>query len=228
MPQKTFPVHSADTFDNMFVFFQISTSSLGKKYIMAGTGLLLGCFLSIHAVGNSFIFQGGAAFNAYAEHLHSLGSLVPISEVLLLTVFLIHIIVGIMLSLGDQDAGGGRYAVSKSAGGRSWGSRTMPWTGAVIFAFILLHLFNVRFVAHTVSVADTVSAVLGIPCYSLLYSLGIAALFLHISHGFWSLFQSMGLNHPLYNALIRGGSYLMSVLISSVFVGVIFWVCCVR
>lgn len=209
----------------MYVFFQISTSSLGKKYIMAGTGLLLGCFLSIHAVGNSFIFQGGAAFNAYAEHLHSLGSLVPISEVLLLTVFLIHIITGITLSLGNQDAGGGRYAVSKSAGGRTWGSRTMPWTGAVILAFIPLHLFNVRFIEHTVSVADTVNAVLSNPWYILFYSLGMAALFLHISHGFQSLWQSMGMNHPQYNALIRGGSYLMSVLITSVFLGIIFLLC---
>ncbi len=199
----------------------IRTSSLGKKYIMAATGFLLGGFLLIHAAGNSVIFQGRAAFNAYAERLHSLGPLVPISEVLLLGIFLIHIIVGITLVLKNQDAGGGRYAVRKSTGGQTWGSRTMPSTGGLILCFILLHLFNVRFVEHLVSVADTVNTVFSNPYYTFFYSLGMIALALHISHGFWSLFQSIGINHPKYNALLRWGGYLVSLFIMGVFAGVI-------
>jgi succinate dehydrogenase / fumarate reductase cytochrome b subunit len=210
----------------MSSFLQICTSSLGKKYIMAATGFLLGCFLLIHAVGNSFIFQGRAAFNAYAEHLHSLGPLVSISEVLLLALFLLHIITGITLFFNNEGASGGKYAVRKSTGGQTWGSRTMPGTGGMILSFILLHLFNVRFVEHPVSVADTVNTVLTSPYYTFLYSFGMIALALHISHGFWSLFQSAGLNHPKYNALLRWSGHLVSLFIIGVFAGVIVWFCC--
>ena len=59
-------------------FVQTFKSSLGKKYIMAITGFMLGAFLTVHAIGNSTIFWGGAAFNSYAHHLHSLGPLVPL------------------------------------------------------------------------------------------------------------------------------------------------------
>ena len=68
-------------------FIQICTSSLGKKYIMAITGLMLGGFLLVHAAGNSSIFWGRSAFLAYAEHLHALGPLIPTAEIILLTIF---------------------------------------------------------------------------------------------------------------------------------------------
>ncbi len=142
---------------------------------------------------------------------------------LLATAFLIHILTGISLFLENRKATGGsnRYTVRKSAGGQTWGSRTMPWTGATILAFLILHLLNVRFVDHSVSVADTVVTVLGNPFLSFLYFLGVAALTLHISHGFWSLFQSFGINHPQYNGLIRWGGYLLTALISCIFLGVV-------
>ena len=71
-------------------FIQTCTSSLGKKYIMAITGLMLGGFLVVHAAGNSSILWGRAAFISYAEHLHALGFLVPMAETGLLTIFLLQ------------------------------------------------------------------------------------------------------------------------------------------
>ncbi|MCI5167680.1 MAG: succinate dehydrogenase [Candidatus Electrothrix sp. GM3_4] len=205
----------------MFDFLQGTLSSLGRKYTMAVTGLLLGVFLLIHAVGNSFIFLGKAAFNAYAEQLHSLGPLVPAAEFLLLIIFLTHIFIGISLFLKNQDASGSRYAVKTSSGGQTWGSRTMPWTGLIILAFLLLHLFNVRFVDQTLPIADVVDQTLAYPLYTLFYLFGITALTLHASHGFWSLLQTWGVYHPRYNSLIRGGAYLVTILICMVFLGVI-------
>ena len=212
-------------------FVQIFTSSLGRKYIMALTGLLLGGFLLFHAAGNSFLFQGREAFIAYAEHLHSLGPLVPLAELALLVVFLLHIITGISLFQGNLRSGGAqRYAVNRSAGGRTWGSRSMPYTGTIILAFLLIHLGNVRFTRSeqsvpVVSVADTVAGVFASPLYTLLYLVGITALTLHISHGFWSLFQSLGLNDLRYNGLIRICGSTLSTLIIGVFFGIIvlFW-----
>ncbi len=206
-------------------FLQNCTSSLGRKYIMALTGLLLGGFLLIHAIGNSFIFQGRDAFIAYAEHLHSLGLLILPAELALFGIFLVHVTTGVILFLHNRNAKKERYAVSRSAGGRTWGAASMPYTGATVFAFLLLHIFNVRCVEQSVPVADTVAGVLADPLYTLLYLAGITALTLHLSHGFWSLFQSLGLNHPRYNGLIRICGYLLTGLIVGVFFGIIglFW-----
>ena len=203
-------------------FIQTCSSSLGKKYIMAISGLMLGCFLLVHAAGNSTIFWGRNAFLSYAEHLHSLGPLVVVAELMLLSIFLIHIITGISLFLQNLQARSDRYAVSKTSGGRTWGSRTMPYTGAAILIFILLHLFNVRFTDPNVPVADIVGGVLGNPLYTLLYTTGMSVLALHISHGFWSLFQSMGVNHPRYNQFIKVAAYLICSLIIAIFLIIIF------
>lgn len=202
-------------------FIKTCTSSVGKKYMMAISGLMLGGFLLVHAAGNSSIFWGRNAFLSYAEHLHSLGPLIPVAEVTLLSIFLLHVITGITLFLQNRQARTDRYAVDTSAGGRTWGSRTMPYTGIAILAFILLHLINVRFIDQSIPVADIVSAVLTKPLYSLLYATGITVLALHISHGFWSLFQTMGVNHPLYNGFIRKAGYLVCGLIIAVFMIII-------
>ena len=203
-------------------FIQTCTSSLGKKYIMAITGLMLGGFLLVHAAGNSSIFWGRNAFISYAEHLHSLGPLVPLAEIILLSIFALHVITGISLFLQNLLARAERYAVNKAAGGRTWGSRTMPYTGALILLFILLHLFNVRFTDQSVPVADIVRNILTNPFYTLLYTAGVAVLGLHISHGFWSLFQTLGINHPRYNTFINLTSYLLCGLIIAVFLYIIF------
>ena len=188
---------------------------------MAVTGLMLGGFLLVHAVGNSSIFMGRQAFISYAEHLHSLGPLIPAAEVILLSIFALHVLTGISLFLQNLLARADRYAVSKPAGGRTWGSRTMPYTGVAILLFILLHLFNVRFTDQSVPVADIVRHILNNPFYTLLYTAGVVLLALHISHGFWSLFQTLGLNHPRYNSFIRISSYLVCGLILAVFLFII-------
>ncbi len=202
-------------------FIQTCTSSLGKKYIMAVTGLMLGGFLAVHAAGNSSIFWGRNAFLSYAEHLHSLGPAIPAAELILASIFLLHVITGISLFLQNLQARSERYAVSKPAGGRTWGSRTMPYTGALILAFILLHLMNVRFTDQSIPVADIVSNVLTRPVYTLLYATGMAVLALHISHGFWSLFQTMGINHPRYDRFIRYAGYLACAVIIAIFLVII-------
>jgi succinate dehydrogenase / fumarate reductase cytochrome b subunit len=86
----------------------------------------------------------------------------------------------------------------------------MPYTGLAILLFILMHLGNVRFTDQSVPIADIVDNVLTHPFYSLLYMMGMLVLALHISHGFWSLFQTMGINHPRYNGFIRiSGAYTL-------------------
>jgi len=202
-------------------FRQTCTSSVGKKYIMAVTGLMLGGFLLVHAAGNSSIFWGRHAFSSYAEHLHSLGVFVNVAEIGLLSLFLLHIITGLSLFLQNLTAREDRYAVQKTAGGRTWGSRTMPYTGIVILGFIFLHLLNFHFVAHDRPIADIVNSVLGNPLYTLLYTVAMVVLGLHISHGFWSLFQSLGVNHPKYDTFLRAISWIGCIVIAGIFLVII-------
>ncbi len=192
-------------------------SSLGKKYIMACTGLLLGGFLLVHAAGNATIFLGRSAFLSYAEHLHGLGPLISIAELVLLSAFALHVVTGVILYVRNRKARFGRYAVRRSAGGQSWGSKTMPWTGLVILAFVVIHLNNFHFTGRESSIADMVAAVLSDPLYTGLYIVGLTGLGLHVSHGFWSLFQSLGVNHPKYDRLIRVCAWLACGLVSAVF-----------
>ncbi|CAK8716231.1 MAG: succinate dehydrogenase subunit C [Candidatus Electronema aureum] len=203
--------------------FRVFASSLGKKYIMALTGLLLGGFLLVHAAGNSLIFQGREAFTAYAEHLHSFRLILPTAGLLLLAIFLLHIVTGISLFLSNRKAQGHRYAVSKSATEtQAWIARTMPATGTTVLAFLLLHLGTVHFADQAVPLADRISQTLTDPLLAVLYAVGIAALALHISHGFWSLTQTFGINHPRYNGLIKICTYLVVILVSSLFIGIMF------
>lgn len=210
----------------MLDFLQGMLLSLGRKYVMAATGFLLGVFLVIHAAGNSFVFRGKAALNAYAEQLHSSGGpLIPSAEIFLLIIFLTHILLGISLILKNREATGSRYAVKNSAGRATWGSRTMPWTGLFLLIFLPLHLGNVRFIDHSLPIADVVEQTLAHPLSTLFYLVAITALTLHTSHGFRSLLQSWGVNHSRYNGLIRGGACFSAALICAVFFGVVavFW-----
>ncbi len=193
-------------------------SSVGKKSFMAVSGTLLSLFLLIHAVGNSTTFWGRDAFIGYADKLHSLGIFIAVFEISLLLVFLLHIILGITLFLQNLQARPSRYKVQKSSGGRTVGSRTMPYTGVVILIFILVHLGNFHFTDHTLPIADIVKTVLAAPLFALFYIGSMVALGLHISHGFWSLFQSLGLNHPKYNKALRYAVLLLTLILCAVYI----------
>lgn len=193
-------------------------SSVGKKSIMAASGLLLCFFILSHMLGNSISFLGREAFNAYAEKLHSYDVLLNFFEIGLLTLFLIHIITGVILYFENLGARPSRYSVNTSEGGRSLGSRTMPYTGVIILIFIIVHLMNFHFTDKSVLVADLVRGLLSKPGLAFFYILSLAALALHLSHGFWSLFQSIGFNHEKYNQFILKGALVLSIFIGGVFI----------
>ncbi|MGI6655601.1 MAG: succinate dehydrogenase cytochrome b subunit [Desulfobulbus sp.] len=205
-------------------FIQTCRSSLGKKYIMALTGLMLVGFLLVHTIGNSTIFWGRSAFNAYAHHLHSLGVFIPVFEICLLAIFLLHVFTGITLWLQNQKARGSKYEVQANAGGRTIGSRTMPYTGIAILIFILIHLCNFHFVEKTEvkTISDFVTQVLNNPFYTLIYTAGISLLFIHLSHGLWSLLQTLGISHPRYDALLRILAWALAIIMGGVFLLITF------
>ncbi|MBU4326690.1 MAG: succinate dehydrogenase cytochrome b subunit, partial [Proteobacteria bacterium] len=194
----------------------VLSSSIGKKYIMAVSGACLSFFLLAHLIGNSISFWGKEAYNSYASHLHSLGFLVYILEILLLLLFLVHIVMGITLFIENLSARPNRYAVKEKE--RNWSASTMPYTGILILLFLVVHLVNFHFITKTVSTAELVKITLSNPLIASFYLLSLSGLTLHASHGFWSLFQSLGINHQKYNKLLQLGGLAMAVIIGTTFI----------
>ena len=147
-----------------------------------------------------------------------MGLLVHVFEIALLGLFLIHITTGIILFVENLQARPSRYSVNASEGGRSWGSRTMPYTGAIILVFIVVHLLNFHFTDRSVLIADLVRQMLSRPVPAFYYIFSLAAVALHISHGAWSLFQSIGFNHEKYNQALLKGAVAFSILVGLVFI----------
>jgi len=201
-------------------------SSIGRKNVMAITGLLLAFFLLTHLLGNSAAFWGREAFNAYAERLHSLGPLIPIFEAGLILVFLLHVYFGLNLYFENLEARPSRYEIDGTAGGRTLSSRTMPYTGLLVLVFIFHHLARFYF-GDSSSVSDLVRDNLSKPVTAGYYIFSLLALTLHTSHGFWSMFQTAGLNHPKYDVLIDRLSLAASIIIGTVFMMIpimaLFW-----
>jgi succinate dehydrogenase / fumarate reductase, cytochrome b subunit len=185
---------------------QLLTSSIGRKILMAITGQAMVLFAVIHLLGNSSIFgwlPGG--INSYAHHLHSLPAPIIISFRLGLLAFAcIHIWYGIQLTLENRGGRPQQYAV-KSTQKATFASENMIWTGVLLLAFILYHLLHFTFqvispdTAALKHMVDGVPNVLGMVVsafqnmfITLIYAGAMLILFLHLSHGIQSFFQSMG------------------------------------
>ncbi len=190
-------------------------SSIGKKLMMAITGLSFCAFLAGHLAGNLTIYAGKDAFNSYAEHLDSLGPLITAAELGLLACAVIHIITGLALYYQNITARGRRYAVNKKGGGRTIGSATMPYTGVLLLAFVIMHLINFHFVdKNNTTIFQIVSETFANPLWVIIYIVAMIAAAVHVSHGFWSAFQSVGANHPRYMPIIMIFSLLFSLAIA--------------
>jgi succinate dehydrogenase cytochrome b subunit len=189
-------------------------SSIGKKLMMAVTGLAFCAFLTGHLAGNLTIYGGKDAFNSYAAHLHSLGPLITAVELGLAVLAIIHILTGLTLFYQNTVARGGRYAVSKRAGGRTIGSATMPYTGVLLLVFVVIHLKNFHFVDKSgTNIANIVAQTFENPFWVVFYVLAMVVAAVHVSHGFWSAFQTIGANHEKYMPFIMIFSIIFSLIV---------------
>lgn len=197
------------------------SSSVGKKQIMAVTGLGFCSFLAVHLVGNLTLYGGRDFFLSYIDHLHAFGYLVTAAEFGLIFFALVHILIGLLQFYGNYTARPVKYAMKKNAGGRTIGSATAPYTGILILIFILIHLLTFRFVDKT-SITDfeILTQKLTNPAWALFYFAAVVIVAIHVSHGFWSGFQTLGLNHPRYMPLIRKVGLLFSIVVGAGFASI--------
>ncbi|MBI5419706.1 MAG: succinate dehydrogenase cytochrome b subunit [Deltaproteobacteria bacterium] len=194
---------------------RFTTNSIGRKILMAVSGLFMVLFVIVHLLGNSSIFAGPDGINAYAEKLHGLGPFVWASRLFMLAMLGIHVLFGILVTLDNWSAKPDRYKVKKMLKA-SFASETMIWTGALLLAFIVYHLlqFTFRVTPDVVlgndakgrfDVFSMVAASFRFTPIVLIYVAAMVTLFLHLSHGIQSLFQSIGWNNdktlPTYTRL---------------------------
>lgn len=198
-------------------------SSIGKKQIVATTGLLLILFVTGHLIGNLLIFGGPSLYNNYSKTLLGLRPFLYLIEFGLFLVFVIHMYFTCLVVLENIQARGRAYEVSKSVGNRSWATRLMPYTGTFLFAFIVWHIFD-----FTLSDREGLRAImpdganLGLygvvynsfrdPLHSLGYILAMGCLGFHLSHGIASFFQTYGFNNPKYTPLVEKLSNFIGLL----------------
>jgi succinate dehydrogenase / fumarate reductase cytochrome b subunit len=176
-------------------------SSLGKKVIMALTGLVLAGFVLGHMTGNLLVFKGPAAINEYAEWLHAHSGLLWVARSVLILSVVAHIWSGVLLTIENRlaRAGGPAVEVTRKA---SLSSRTMPYSGVIILAFIVFHLLHYTFRTVALGGQDFGANVYGMiiagfsqPLVSLFYIVSMLLLCLHLSHGISSVFQTLGLRN---------------------------------
>jgi len=191
------------------------TSSIGKKQVMAVTGLCFCLFIAVHLMGNFTIYAGKDSFLSYVDHLHSVEALVTIAEMGLIFLAVLHIGMGLFLFLENRRARPAPYAVKKSAGGQTIGSWTAPYTGVLILVFVIVHLIKFRFV-DKMTIDDFVilsKTFADFGFWTLFYIAGVILVAVHVSHGFWSGFQTLGLSHPKYMPLIERLAIVVSLVI---------------
>ncbi len=193
-------------------------STIGRKLTMAVTGALLIVFILLHLLGNATAFGGRHAFVAYAHGLHRLGPLVTVFEIMLAAVFAVHVVTAIGLFVHNRRARPQGYAAPRPLTGLA--AETMPVTGLAILFFVAVHLAVFRFGGQSHDVAHLVRTTLGRPLTAGFYIVCLAALALHISHGAWSLVQTLGLHHQRANRLLEQGAVLLAVFVGAVFISI--------
>lgn len=214
-------------------FFRLLSSSIGQKFVMGATGLLLCGFVAAHLAGNLLLFVGADAFNDYAHALHHQWELLAIAETGLLVLFLAHIYLAISTSAGNVQARTNQYMMKQTKipgriiGANSW----MFASGAVVLAFVILHLIDMRlalrgdikYLAETDPAAPyrNTLAVISNPYSRVIYCIGVIVLGVHLSHGFQSAFQSLGLNHPKYMPLIKLIGKIFAVVVAVGFASIV-------
>ena len=205
--------------------FALLKSSIGKKQIVAVTGLLLILFVVGHLCGNLLIYLGPDAFNSYAEALARLRPVVFFIEMALLAVFLTHVWVTVLLVHDNMRAAGvPRYAVANARGEESWATRLKVYTGLFIFAFVIWHLMDFTLSDRHGARAIMAGQYMGLygvvynsflnPVHSALYILAMFCLGFHLAHGVQSFVQTFGFNHPKYTPLIEKISNYFGFLIA--------------
>lgn len=212
-------------------------SSIGRKLVMSISGLFLVLFVLFHSLMNFVVIISADAYNAIAGFLGANWYALIATAVLALG-FVVHIIYGLWLSYQNLKArGSDRYAVSKKQPGVSWASKNMLILGAIVLGFLALHMIHFWSKMQLVELlhghgwaeagyhdptdgAYFISELFKNPIYCIVYIVWIAALWLHLTHGFWSGMQTLGWNNKTWLPRLKKVSITVATIVCLLFVSV--------
>jgi succinate dehydrogenase / fumarate reductase, cytochrome b subunit len=210
---------------------RVLASSVGTKLLIGVTGLALFLYLITHIAGNALIFLGPTVFNQYAHTLAS-NPLIPVIEIGLVLIFLMHVYKTVTMFLGNQQARPVSYAVKKSQG---WPSRknlassTMIFSGLWLLVFIVIHVKGFRYGSEY----ETIDGVRDLyrtemenfrsPLAVGFYLLSMLVVGSHLWHGASSAFQSLGLDHPRWTPRIMTATKVVAAIIAGGFMAIVVW-----
>jgi succinate dehydrogenase / fumarate reductase cytochrome b subunit len=202
-------------------------SSIGKKFMMALTGICLILFLIIHLINNLTLFAGPDLFNTVVKNLDNIKPLVRIIEVILSLIFIVHIVSGGWVWWENLRARPIGYTINGSSKNSTFSSRTMIYSGSIVFIFLTIHLrtfwvwFNFGhppFAEH--QYYEIVVQSFQNPIYSSVYILSMILLGFHLNHGFQSAFQTFGWNHKKYFPFIEKVGFCYSWITAVLFASI--------
>lgn len=202
-------------------------TSLARKFIMSLSGFFLITFILVHLMINLFslglFWDGRELFNA-GSHFMASNPLIQVMQYVLALGFIIHIYMGIKLSLQNGKARPIKYAKNNAAASSSLSSRSMIYSGVLVLVFLILHMkdffVEIKF-NHLRNVAvtnptdfDLLLQVFSNPLYVVVYVLAFIGLGIHLNHGFQSAFQSLGANHSKYTPMLKKAGMVFSIFIA--------------
>ena len=201
------------------------SSSVGKKIVMAVSGLVLYGFVVVHMLGNLKVYQGREAFNHYAEGLRTLGApffghgqLLWVARIVLLVALIVHLVA--VFKLTRQSKAARKHSYKKFDGLEySYASRTMLWGGLLLLAYVVYHLLHMTLgtvhpnFVHGDAYNNFVVGFQQVPA-SIAYIVAMIPLALHMYHGFWSMLQTLGANNPKYNKMRRPIALTLALLVT--------------
>lgn len=218
------------------------SSSVGKKFVMGATGLLLSGFLVAHLLGNFLLFAGDEAYNEYAHALHKQEALLMVAETGLFALFIAHIYLAVQLTRENMAARRVAYARKETKRGerilKLSAENWMFISGSIVLGFLVLHLIDFKFEVRPDMVYegtgvngetlhkepfDKAVMLLQNPVTFTVYLIGSLILGVHLSHGFASAFQSLGLNHAKYNSCIKWLGVAFAIVVAIGFASFPIW-----
>ena len=193
-------------------------STIGKKAVMAVTGLVMVAYLITHVAANLTVFQGPGTINAYSAFLHGTGGALWVARLVLIAALVLHVVAAVQLTARRQAARPVAYAGGREPQVSTFASRTLRWGGALILVFIIYHILH--FTLGTVHS----SFVEGDPFHNvatgfhsivvvLFYELALIAVGLHLYHGVWSSGRTLGLSPPSPRPLKRQLALALALII---------------
>jgi len=208
-------------------FVDFLSSTLGRKLLMALTGIFLILFLLIHLLGNLQLLKcdGGESFNRYANFM-SHNPLIQIISKVNFAIIIAHALVALFLTLYNRRARGTDGYIVKNTKSSAWASRNMGILGTILLVFIVIHLKDFWAVMHYGDLPTTadgedlyslVAAWFKVEWYVGLYVVCMGAVAFHLWHGFASAFQTLGMNHLKYNCLINFVGKAFSIAVPALY-----------